>query len=161
MEIMLPSHRGGYRPGSGRKLSIDKQIARAQKLAKQLQIGRTLGFLVLAEKAPEIVALAVKLALGTETERPSLTMLKACMEMLSKLPSEGAETDESPIADLLKRLKANVNIQVNNYKESLGRDATGDIIEAEYRSVSRVEEDIASKPQVDVGDGGRGEWQEL
>ena len=116
------------RVGEGRPLSLSKQIAEAQALARQLHDAASAGWVVLAREYPGLMELAVQLARGgievTRYDRdftpyqavtePNVMMMKTLIELLQKVVGEQANDGTSPITELLRNLKTNVaNIQIN------------------------------------------------
>lgn len=114
--------------GAGRPLSLAKQVARAETLARQLHDAASTGWMVLAREYPDLMELAINLARGgvkiTRYDRdftpfeaitePNVVMLKTLIELLPKVLDEQSVEGTSPITELLRNLRTNVaNIQVN------------------------------------------------
>lgn len=119
----------------GRPPSLEKQLEEARALARQLKDAVNAGLGVLAVHYPDLMRQAVQMAQGghkvvkfdRDWERheveaePNIVILKTLLELLPKVTGESVVDESSPIANILRNLRANVaNIQVN--VESVGTD---------------------------------------
>lgn len=145
--------------GAGRPLTLEHQIEEARALAKQLQAATSLGLKRLAQEYPELMDLAIKLAKGghevtrydkdftpyTVTAEPNVAVLKTLLELLPKAMGEQVGEDLSPIAGILRNLRAEVaNIQINVGK-SVDEDSQGRTVETWGVTVEGVDGAIPSQ----------------
>ena len=124
------NNRGGKRAGAGRPPNLARQLAKANEMAKVLQIATKEGFAKISDSYGEVIETAIKLALGyTGTKynkdgQPYEALIPPDTKMLMKLMDVGinslSEEDYSgarnPAIDLLEKARkrgGTVNI-INN-----------------------------------------------
>ena len=121
---------GGKRLGAGRKPKLTTQLARAEKLADQLQSLTRGGLTKLAERFPELMEKSIEAALaGDAAERRFL--IKTLLEMVQLEPEQ-----TSPMMRLAQHwtIKGNVIVNKGDNKSgpNLAGDSQGPILDAEY-----------------------------
>ncbi len=110
-----PGH-GGTRKGAGRPPQLKNQLAKAEALAKKLNMAIKLGLDPLADSYPDLMTKAIEIALGTTDKdgkviHPNVTVLLRLLEMPLKLVEPDELREESGSDKLIKgvmdRLKKN------------------------------------------------------
>lgn len=113
--------RGGARPGAGRPLILANQLAKAEKLAKQLHDAVATGLSILAPNYTDIVRVLICDALGVDAEgkkvgKPNVNTAMKLLEIGVRMASpSNEEVKETKIERLLKDAlhdKAGININV-------------------------------------------------
>jgi hypothetical protein len=123
-------NRGGARKGAGRPPNLSRQLAKADEMAKLLQIATKDGFAKIAETYGEVIETAIKLALGYRGTKynkdgepyeaeipPDPRMLMKLLDIgINSLSEEDYSGARNPAIDLLKKARekgGTVNI-INN-----------------------------------------------
>jgi len=116
---MTTSNHGGTRKGAGRPPNLARQLAKADEMAKLLQIAVKDGFAKISESYGEVISTAIKLALGytgvkyNKDGQPYSAEIPPDPRMLMKLLDIGinslSEEDYSgarnPAVDLLQKAR--------------------------------------------------------
>ena len=98
------SRRGGVRANSGRKPDLDTQLARAEKLARRLQIAMRAGLGELAEALPELFAKEIEAAKrGDSRARQNLIDIALRLVQLDERP-------QKPMAGARQQFQINVGV---------------------------------------------------
>ena len=128
MPVNVP---GGGRNNGGRKPDLSKQLARAEKLAKQLQTGLRKGLDLLAEDYPFLMGRALEAAKKGD--------MKVTMELIRLLPAmvKVEDDDATPMARLIQKwaVEGDVNITVQK-AEPQAPPGSPDVLDAEFAVVS-------------------------
>lgn len=94
---------GGARPGSGPKPSLEKQLAKAEKVAKELRLGTKLGLHRLAYKYDDLMKTAIEIATG---QKEALTPegKQTVEDLVVVNPKTGESFKPGPDKDMIKFL---------------------------------------------------------
>ena len=140
---IINSGRGGRRVGSGAKPSLEKQLVRAEKVAKELKVGTKLGLHRLANEYDDLMKLAIEIAFGEREvlnedgstsskvievldkkgnfveAGPNSEMVKFLLNLPVKLVEGDEEAGESrginKILERVARAGGTINVSQNNY----------------------------------------------
>lgn len=142
-----PGH-GGTRPGSGRPPVLKNQIAKAEALAKKLNMAIKMGLDPLADAYPDLMSKAIAIALGTEDGgKPNVTVLLKLLELPLKLvePDELREESGSDklikgVVDRIKKNAGDIYITEQNIT-TMGSGVNGDGEGVRNRTNSRTVDD--------------------
>ena len=122
--------RGGPRPNSGRKPDLAVQLARAEKVAKELKLGTKIGLHRLARGYDGLMSSALEIATGLTEDGEVITdeddkpvgrnneMIKFLLNLPIKLVEQDDEGKTSGVERILKRVTdagGQVNVVQNNY----------------------------------------------
>ena len=120
--IKAKSGRGGRRAGSGRKPKIVATTRRAEKLAVRLNAAIKLGLDPLAERYPDLINTAIRIALGEDEQgnvvtKPNQRMLTDLINLPLKLvdgnelkPTSGGD---SILTELFKNRTVKILVEAN------------------------------------------------
>ena len=155
-----PDNRGGKRIGAGRPPNLARQLAKANEMAKVLQIATKEGFAKISDSYGEVIDTAIKLALGyTGTKYnkdgqpysaeipPDTKMLMKLMDVgINSLSEEDYSGARNPAIDLLEKARkrgGTVNI-INNATISDSGPARP------VESTDPITEGVRSGPVIDI-----------
>jgi hypothetical protein len=142
--------RGGPRPNSGRKPDLAIQLAKAEKLAKDLKVSTKIGLHRLARGYDGLMESALEIATGfTEEGDPVLdedgkpkgrssTMIQFLLNLPVKLVEQEDAEKTSGVERILKRVTdagGQVNVVQNNYGGEPVPRSGGPVVEGTWRDV--------------------------
>lgn len=154
------SNRGGARPGAGRPPTLNKQIKKAEQLARILQLATKEGFVEIGERYGEVIQAALKLALGYTTTKytkegvPYEAEVPPDRHMISKIIDIGIGSlddgeyhgNKNPALDLLERArKRGGDIHLHQHGANEVERPARDVI-----VVDPITESVRNGPTVDV-----------
>lgn len=127
---MANGQNGGKREGAGRPTKLSTTLKNEAVVRKRLRGGAEAGWEVLAEQYPSLMRRAIALALGCdlkgeEVAPPNVSMLKTLIELMPKVVGTDTGADDSPIAQLIKRMHAKLSATIEVGQPVVGGDIGG------------------------------------
>ena len=105
---------GGVRPGAGRPSKTSNVLKGEAVVQRRLRGGAELGWEALADEYPSIMRAAIELALGNEDNKPDKSMLKTLIELMPKVVGVEQDTEDSPIAKMLREMHVRVTAETKS-----------------------------------------------
>jgi len=105
---------GGARPGAGRPSKTSNVLKGEAVVQRRLRGGAELGWEALADEYPSIMRAAIELALGNEDNKPDKSMLKTLIELMPKVVGVEQDTEDSPIAKMLREMHVRVTAETKS-----------------------------------------------